>query len=59
MYTQNGWWFLSSGGAYPPVFMVEMPGILVQLGHTQRTWKLAPQTDPKWSPTRSVTRYQD
>ena len=22
MYTLNGWWFLSSGGAYPPVFMV-------------------------------------
>ena len=22
MYTQNGWWFLSSGGAYPPVFTV-------------------------------------
>ena len=38
---------------------LEMPRILVQLGHTQRTWKLAPQTDPKWSPTRSVTRYQD
>ena len=38
---------------------LEMPRILVQLGHTQRTLKLAPQTDPKWSPTRSVTRYQD
>ena len=38
---------------------LEMPRILVQLGHTQRTWKLAPQTDPKWSPTRSSTRYQD
>ena len=38
---------------------LEMPGILVQLGHTQRTKKLAPQTDPKRSPTRSVTRYQD
>ena len=36
---------------------LEMPGILVQLGHIQRTQKLAPQTDPKWSPTRSVTRY--
>ena len=36
-----------------------MPGILVQLGHTQRNLKLAPQTDTKWSPTRSVTRYQD
>ena len=35
-----------------------MPGILVQLGHTQRTWKLAPQTDPKWSPTWSLTRFQ-
>ena len=22
MYTLNGWWFLSSSGAYPPVFMV-------------------------------------
>ena len=38
---------------------LEMPRILVQLGHTQRTWKLAPQTDPKRSPTRSSTRYQD
>ena len=38
---------------------LEMRRILVQLGHTQRTWKLAPQTDPKWSPTRSSTRYQD
>ena len=38
---------------------LEMPRILVQLGHTQRTWRLAPQTDPKWSPTRSSTRYQD
>ena len=38
---------------------LEMPRILAQLGHTQRTWKLAPQTDPKWSPTRSSTRYQD
>ena len=38
---------------------LEMPRILVQLGHTQRTWKLAPQTDPKWSPTRSSKRYQD
>ena len=36
-----------------------MPRILVQLGHTQRTKKLAPQTDPKRSPTRSVTRYQE
>ena len=37
---------------------LEMPRILVQLGHTQRTWKLAPQTDPKWSPTWSLTRFQ-
>ena len=22
MYMLNGWWFLSSGGAYPPVFTV-------------------------------------
>ena len=22
MYMLNGWWFLSSGGSYPPVFMV-------------------------------------
>ena len=36
----------------------EMPRILVQLGHTQRTWKLAPQTDPKWSPTWSLTWFQ-
>ena len=38
---------------------LEMPRILVQLGHTQRTWKLAPQTDPKWSPTWSLTRFQN
>ena len=37
---------------------LEMPRILVQLGHTQRTWKLAPQTDPKWLPTWSLTRFQ-
>ena len=37
---------------------LEMPRILVQLGHTQRTQKLAPQTDPKWSPTWSLTRFQ-
>ena len=36
---------------------LEMPRILVQLGHTQRTQKLAPQTDPKWSPTWSLTRF--
>ena len=36
---------------------LEMPRILVQLGHTQRTWKLAPQTDPKWSPTHMVRTY--
>ena len=24
MYTLNGWWFLSSGGSYPPVFMVDL-----------------------------------
>ena len=37
---------------------LEMPRVLVQLGHTQCTWKLAPQTDPKWSPTWSLTRFQ-
>ena len=37
---------------------LEMPGILVQLGHIQRTYKLAPQIDLKWSPTRSLRRYQ-
>ena len=37
---------------------LEMPGILVQLGHIQRTKKLAPQIDLKWSPTRSLRRYQ-
>ena len=36
---------------------LEMPRILVQLGHTQRTQKLAPQTDPKWSPTWSLIRF--
>ena len=25
MYTLNGWWFLSSGGSYPPVFTVAVP----------------------------------
>ena len=24
MYTLNGWWFLSSSGSYPPVFMVDV-----------------------------------
>ena len=37
---------------------LEMPRILVQLGNTQRTWKLDPQTDPKWSPTWILTRFQ-
>ena len=37
---------------------LEMPGILVQLGHIQRTWKLAPLIDLKWSPTWSLRRYQ-
>ena len=37
---------------------LEMPGILVQLGHIQHTKKLAPQIDLKWSPTRSLRRYQ-
>ena len=35
-----------------------MPGILVQLGHIQRTKKLAPHIDLKWSPTRRLRRYQ-
>ena len=37
---------------------LEMPGILVQLGHIQRTEKLAPQIDRKWSPTWRLRRYQ-
>ena len=37
---------------------LEMPGILVQLGHIQRTQKPAPQIDLKWSPTWSLRRYQ-
>ena len=37
---------------------LEMPRILVQLGHIQRTLKLAPLIDPKWSPTWSLRRYQ-
>ena len=36
---------------------LEMPGILVQLGHIQRTAKLVPQIDLKWSPTRILRRY--
>ena len=36
---------------------LEMPGILVQLGHIQRTKKLAPQIDLKWSPTWILRRY--
>ena len=24
MYMLNGWWFLSSGGSYPPVFTVDL-----------------------------------
>ena len=38
---------------------LEMSGILVQLGHIQRTKKLAPQIDRKWSPTWILRRYQD
>ena len=30
MYTQNGWWFLSSGGAYPPVFTVDASSIYLR-----------------------------
>ena len=37
---------------------LEMPRILVQLGHIQRTKKLAPQIDPKWLPTWSLRRNQ-
>ena len=37
---------------------LEMPGILVQLGHIQRTYKLAPHIDLKWSPTWILRRYQ-
>ena len=37
---------------------LEMSGILVQLGCIQRTKKLAPQIDPKWSPTWSLRRHQ-
>ena len=37
---------------------LEMPGILVQVGRIQRTKKLAPQTDRKWSPTWSLRRHQ-
>ena len=33
MYTQNGWWFLSSGGAYPPVFTVELLLLLFIVVH--------------------------
>ena len=32
MYTLNGWWFLSSGGSYPPVFTVAEPESLASLG---------------------------
>ena len=37
---------------------LEMPGILVQLGCIQRTLKLAPHTDRKWSPRWSLRRHQ-
>ena len=37
---------------------LEMPGILVRLGHIQHTKKLAPQIDLKWSPTWSLRRHQ-
>ena len=30
MYTLNGWWFLSSGGAYPPVFTVDL--LVIEIG---------------------------
>ena len=35
-----------------------MPGILVQLGHIQRTQKLDPQIDLKRSPTWILRRQQ-
>ena len=31
MYTLNGWWFLSSSGSYPLVFMVGRVGTIVQV----------------------------
>ena len=34
-----------------------MSGILVQLGHIQRTYKLAHHIDRKWSPTWGLRRY--
>ena len=59
---QGGYFFMSLLTEFRQPLKVqshlEMPRILVQLGHTQRTWKLAPQTDPKWSPTWSLTRFQ-
>ena len=61
MNLKSTWWGVSLTEFRQPLQVqshLEMPRILVQLGHTQRTWKLAPQTDPKWSPTWSLTRFQ-
>ena len=51
MYTQNGWWFLSSGGAYPPVFTVVvdccvvLPGSSVVRSHLDVIPVIQKQTD--------------
>ena len=34
MYLLNGWWFLSSSGSYPPVFMVASLGGVWELDST-------------------------
>ena len=53
---------LKGSDRIPSTTPVEEPprdaGNLVQLGHIQCTWKLAPQIDLKWSPTWSLRRYQ-
>ena len=59
MYTLNGWWFLSSGGSYPPVFMVAMAYSFVSImvnGLSSQDWILLPfrkqkaRPDPYTSP---------
>ena len=35
MYMLNGWWFLSSSGSYPPVFMVA----LVEIDQSKKSFR--------------------
>ena len=43
MYMLNGWWFLSSGGAYPPVFTVAVDNGCWKEGKTTTLLHPTPQ----------------